>query len=64
MSRCPITYEPLAEGVDYSEEGLRLLDRNQRSLARLEFTAEQQRHEAIRRVGKMSVQGMQLNPVP
>jgi serine/threonine-protein kinase HipA len=60
MNRCPITYEPLAEGVDYSVEGLRLLDRNLRSLARLEFTAEEQRHEAISRVGKMSVQGTQL----
>ena len=60
MNRCPITYEALAEGVDYSGEGLRLLDRNLRSLARLEFTAEQQRQEAIRRVGKMSVQGIQL----
>jgi serine/threonine-protein kinase HipA len=60
MNRCPITYEPLPEGVDYSVEGLRLLDRNLRSLARLEFTAQEQRHEAIRRVGKMSVQGTQL----
>lgn len=60
MNRCPITYEPLAEGVDYSGAGLRRLDRNLRSLARLEFTAEQQRQEAIRRVGKMSVQGLQL----
>ncbi len=60
MNRCPITYETLAEGLDYSGGGLRLLDRNLRSLARLEFTAEQQRQEAIRRVGKMSVQGLQL----
>jgi serine/threonine-protein kinase HipA len=30
------------------------------SLAPLEFTAEQQRQEAIRRAGKMSIQGLQL----
>jgi len=37
-----------------------LLHRNLTSLAPLEFTAEQQRQEAIRRAGKMSVQGLQL----
>jgi serine/threonine-protein kinase HipA len=60
MNRCPITYETLAEGVDYSMDGLRQLDRRLRSLARLGLTAQQQRQEAIRRVGKMSVQGLQL----
>jgi serine/threonine-protein kinase HipA len=60
VNRCPLSYEPLPAGVDYSAEGLRLLDRRLGSLARLEFTAEQQRQEAIRRVGKMSIQGLQL----
>jgi len=60
MNRCPISYEPLAAGADYSPEGLRWLDRRLRSLARLEFSAEQQRQEAIRRAGKMSIQGLQL----
>src|SRR6266850_1312498 len=60
MNRCPITYEPLAVGENYSVEGLHRLDRHLRSLARLEFTAQQQRQEAIRRVGKMSIQGLQL----
>jgi serine/threonine-protein kinase HipA len=60
MNRCPITYEPLAEGATYSPKGLRLLHRNLTSLAPLEFTAEQQRQEAIRRAGKMSIQGLQL----
>jgi serine/threonine-protein kinase HipA len=36
------------------------LHRDLKSLAPLEFTAEQQRQEAIRRTGKMSVQGLQL----
>jgi serine/threonine-protein kinase HipA len=60
MNRCPITYEPLAEGATYSPQGLKLLHRNLKSLAPLQFTAEQQRQEAISRVGKMSVQGLQL----
>lgn len=60
MNRCPITYEPLPDGATYSENGLRLLNRNLRSLAPLEFTAEQQRQEAINRAGKMSIQGLQL----
>jgi serine/threonine-protein kinase HipA len=60
MSRCPITYEPLPDGATYSQNGLRLLNRNLASLAPLEFTAEQQRQEAISRAGKMSIQGIQL----
>src|SRR5208337_4750319 len=60
MSSCPITYEPLAGDATYSPRGLKLLNRNLASLAPLEFTAEQQRQEAINRVGKMSIQGLQL----
>jgi serine/threonine-protein kinase HipA len=60
MNRCPITYEPLPEGATCSPRGLKLLHRNLRSLAPLEFTAEQQRQEAIARAGKMSIQGLQL----
>ncbi len=60
MKRCPISYEPLFGDIDYSLQGLRLLDRKLTTLARLELTAEQQRKEALRRVGKMSVQGIQL----
>jgi len=60
MNRCPITYEPLPQGANYSQAGLKLLNRNLVSLAPLEFTAEQQRQEALNRAGKMSVQGLQL----
>jgi serine/threonine-protein kinase HipA len=60
MNRCPISYDSLSGQSDYSPTGLRLLDRRLKSLARLEFTAEQQRQEALRRAGKMSVQGVQL----
>src|SRR6185437_939597 len=60
MNRCRITYEPLPDGATYSQDGLKLLNRNLASLAPLEFTAEQQRQEAISRAGKMSIQGIQL----
>ncbi len=60
MNRCPITYEPLPEGASYSVAGLKSLHRSLTSLAPLEFTAEQQRREAISRAGKMSIQGVQL----
>lgn len=60
MNRCPITYEPLPDGATYSRDGLKLLNRNLASLAQLQFTAEQQRQEAISRAGKMSIQGIQL----
>ena len=60
MNRCPITYEPIADNGIYSEEGLKLIHRGLKSLAPLEFTAAQQRQEAINRVGKMSIQGLQL----
>jgi serine/threonine-protein kinase HipA len=60
MNRCPITYEPLPGGAAYSRKGLKLLNRNLASLASLEFTAEQQRQEAMSRAGKMSIQGIQL----
>ncbi len=60
MNRCPLTYEPLPDGATYSLRGLKLLNRNLTSLAPLEFTAEQQRQEALHRAGKMSIQGLQL----
>lgn len=60
MNRCPITYESLPYGATYSQQGLKLLNRNLKFLAPLEFTAEQQRQEAINRAGKMSIQGLQL----
>jgi serine/threonine-protein kinase HipA len=60
MNRCPITYETLPGASIYSQRGLKLLNRNLLSLAPLEFTAEEQRREAISRAGKMSIQGIQL----
>lgn len=60
MKRCLITYETFEGEGDYSANGLKLLDRNLQSLSRLSYTAEEQRQEALSRVGKMSIQGVQL----
>ena len=49
----------MAETQVYSEKGLKLIHRGLKSLAPLEFSAEQQRQEAINRAGKMSIQGLQ-----
>jgi serine/threonine-protein kinase HipA len=59
-TRCPITYEPIPEGRSYSIKGLKQLDRRLTELMELPFSAEEQRQEALRRAGKMSVQGIQL----
>ena len=59
MSRCLITYETFPGPGDYSPAGLRLLARQLGQLARLDFSAEEQRQEAIARAGKMSIQGVQ-----
>ena len=58
MNRCPITYEDCGEDR-YSQRGLRLLSRRLTRLEDLPYTAAQQRREAIRRAGKMSIQGVQ-----
>ncbi len=58
MNRCPITYEDCGEDR-YSQRGLRLLSRKLTRLEDLPYTAAQQRREAIRRAGKMSIQGVQ-----
>lgn len=59
MKRCPITYEPIKENEYYSINGLKRLSPQLQKLDLLGFTAEEQRHEAISRMGKMSVQGVQ-----
>lgn len=60
MKLCPITYEPIGDASDYSIGGLRLLNRKLSQLQRLQYTAEQQRQEALERAGKISIQGIQL----
>jgi serine/threonine-protein kinase HipA len=55
---CPITYEPCDNKL-YSEKGLRLLSQNLVDLKPFDYTAEQQRQEAMERATKMSIQGVQ-----
>lgn len=60
MKRCPITYDQISGELDYSAQGLKLLDRNLLNLDPLVYSAAEQRKEAIDRAGKMSIQGIQL----
>lgn len=57
MNKCPITYES-CEGK-YSLNGLKILSRNLAGLNDIEYSAEEQRHEAAKRATKMSIQGVQ-----
>ena len=57
MNRCPITYEN-CEGK-YAQNGLKLLSRRLADLNDLNYSAEEQRHEAAKRAAKMSIQGVQ-----
>lgn len=57
MNKCPITYEN-CEGK-YSLNGLKYISRNLTDLKDLDYSAEEQRHEAAKRATKMSVQGVQ-----
>ena len=60
MKRCPITYDVISDQESYSKRGLKLLSPQLTSLEPLNFSAKEQRDEAIARVGKMSIQGVQL----
>ncbi|MCK5170373.1 MAG: HipA domain-containing protein [Bacteroidales bacterium] len=57
MSKCPITYETCES--KYSPNGLKLLSRNLSDLKDIEYSAEEQRHEAAVRATRMSIQGVQ-----
>lgn len=59
MKRCPITYDKIGDNENYSKRGLRLLSPKLKNLHPLQLTAEEQRKEAVLRVGKMSIQGIQ-----
>jgi len=59
MKRCPMTYESIRDEENYSRQGLRLLSPQLKTLGPLELSAAEQRQEAIDRVGKMSIQGVQ-----
>jgi serine/threonine-protein kinase HipA len=59
MTRCPITYEEIADGARYSAGGLKRLSRRLKGLQDLPYSAEDQRREAVARASKMSIQGVQ-----
>jgi serine/threonine-protein kinase HipA len=59
MRRCPITYEMISSQENYSKQGLHLLSPQLKGLRPLDLSADEQRQEAIARVGKMSIQGVQ-----
>lgn len=59
MKRCPISYEIISEHENYSKRGLQLLSPQLKNLSPLELSADEQRKEALDRVGKMSIQGVQ-----
>lgn len=59
MKRCPITYDVISDQENYSQRGLHLLSPQLKNLSPLDLSADEQRQEAIARVGKMSVQGVQ-----
>lgn len=57
MNKCPITYEKCVD--KYSQNGLKYLARNLEELDELDYSAEEQRHEAAKRATRMSIQGVQ-----
>ncbi len=59
MKRCAITYQPINDQENYSAKGLHLLSPQLKDLAPLAYSADEQRQEALDRVGKMSLQGIQ-----
>lgn len=59
MKHCPITYQIINEKDSYSEAGLKRISPRLAHLQPLEWSAAEQREEAIARAGKMSIQGVQ-----
>jgi serine/threonine-protein kinase HipA len=59
MKCCPITYEAITAGENYSRRGLKLLSPQLKQLNVLDLNADEQRQEAIDRAGKISIQGVQ-----
>jgi len=58
MNRCPITYK-LVEKPIYSNAGLKALSQKLTHLELLDYTAKEQRAEAMSRATKLSIQGVQ-----
>lgn len=58
MNYCRITYQPCDDAA-YSPKGLALLSKSLTHLDDLPFSAEEQRRDAVSRMEKMSIQGVQ-----
>jgi serine/threonine-protein kinase HipA len=58
MNYCRITYQPCGEAA-YSPKGLALLSKSLTQLSDLPFSADEQRRDAVSRMEKMSIQGVQ-----
>jgi serine/threonine-protein kinase HipA len=58
MSKCPITYEIISEGI-YSKSGLDQLSPKLNNLSMLPYTKEDFGREYVSRAGKLSIQGVQ-----
>ena len=52
MKRWPITYEKISNQENYSHRGLHLLSPQLKNLSPLDLSADEQRQEAIARVGQ------------
>jgi serine/threonine-protein kinase HipA len=59
LRSCSVAWDPLGEGEWISSKGLRQLSPKLSFLKALPYSAEEQRTEALKRVHKMSVQGVQ-----
>lgn len=59
MNHCPITWETIPTHKIYSSAGLKKLSAQLSELRPLNYSAKQQREEALARAGKMSIQGIQ-----
>ncbi len=57
---CPITYQDLPADQPYAPGALKLLSPQLKKLEPIPLTLEEQREEAARRAGKMSIQGVQV----
>ena len=58
MNKCPIWYLPIDKGL-YSQQVLKYLSKNLLSLKPLQYSASEQRQEALNRDSKLSIQGVQ-----
>lgn len=58
MNRCPITYRTISN-TSYHKEGLQLLHPSLTALQDLPYNSAELRKEAVRRMKKMSIQGVQ-----